>query len=260
MARGILRKPARPFSLRPAQVIVVGFAAAILIGTALLSLGPATEAAGSAPFTTAAFTSVSAVTVTGLASVDTATYWSPFGQAVILGLVQLGGLGIVTSASILILVVSRRVGLRGRLTAQAEIRSAGGDLRSLRRLTAFIVGFTLTTGGALVANLNLLGVLFRGRPAAEVTRPATRGILVGLTISVLTGVLLFGPRATVASANWIFQLKMALLATAVAFHLTIHQRVARNDAAAGARRATGAVGLLLWIGLAHAGCAFILLE
>jgi potassium uptake TrkH family protein len=163
VARGFLRTPARPFSLRPAQIIVVAFAAAIMLGTALLSLGPATEAAGSAPFATAAFTSVSAVTVTGLASVDTATYWSPFGQAVILGLVQLGGLGIVTSASVLILVVSRRVGLRGRLTAQAEIRSAGGDLKSLRHLTAFIVGFALTVEALVVVALTLRLWLGLGR-------------------------------------------------------------------------------------------------
>lgn len=124
-----------------------------------------------------------------------------------------------------------------------------------------LVGFTLATGGALVANLNLLGVLFRGRPAIEVTRPATRGIVIGLAISALTGALLFGPRATVASENGIFQTKMALLVGAVAFHLAIHQRVARNDAVAGIiRRATAATGLLLWTGLALAGCAFILLE
>ena len=88
MPRGILRRPARPFSLRPAQIIVAGFAAAILLGTALLSIPAATEGPGGAPFTTAAFTAVSAVTVTGMASVDTATYWSPFGQAAILALVR----------------------------------------------------------------------------------------------------------------------------------------------------------------------------
>ena len=64
----------------------------------------------------------------------------------ILGLVQLGGLGIVTSASLLILLVSRRVGLRGRLAAQAEVHSTG-DLGSLRRLTGFIVAFTLARRG-----------------------------------------------------------------------------------------------------------------
>ena len=123
-----------------------------------------------------------------------------------------------------------------------------------------LVGFTLVTGGALVANLNLLGLLFRGRPAIEVTRPATRGIAVGLAISALTGLLLFGPRATAASANSIFQTKMALLVAAVAIHLTVHQRVARNAGADVTRRVTGAIGLLLWLGLALAGCAFILLE
>ena len=124
-----------------------------------------------------------------------------------------------------------------------------------------LVGFTLTTGGALVANLNLLGVLFRERAAIEVTRPTSRGIAVGLSISVLTGALLFAPRASAAAANGTFQLKMLLLASAVIFHASVHQRVARNDVATPfMRRATAGVGLLLWTGLALAGCAFILLE
>ena len=123
-----------------------------------------------------------------------------------------------------------------------------------------LVGFTLTTGGALVANLNLLGVLFPGRPPIEVTRPASRGIALGLTISALTGILLFAPRATVASVNGIFQVKMLLLVAAVVFHTLVHQRVARVSGSLSLRRGTGAVGLLLWTGLALAGCAYILLE
>jgi hypothetical protein len=123
-----------------------------------------------------------------------------------------------------------------------------------------LVGFTLTTGGALVANLNLLGVLFPDRPAIEITRPASRGIALGLTISALTGVLLFAPRATVASVNGIFQTKMLLLTAAVLFHALVHQRVAGSSVSVSARRGTGAVGLLLWTGLALAGCAYILLE
>ena len=128
-------------------------------------------------------------------------------------------------------------------------------------LSAFhLVGFTLTTGGALVANLNLLGLLFPDRPPLEVSRPATRGIALGLAISALTGVLLFAPRATVASVNGIFQIKMLLLLTAVLFHGLVHQRVAGSSASAFARRGAGAIGLLLWTGLALAGCAYILLE
>ena len=124
-----------------------------------------------------------------------------------------------------------------------------------------LLGFTLTTGGALVANLNLLGVLLRDRAPIVVSRPATRGILAGLTISLLTGALLFAPRATTASVNGFFQAKMALLVAASAFHLAVHQRVVRRDGAGVAlRRLTAGIGLLLWTGLALAGCAFILLE
>ena len=123
-----------------------------------------------------------------------------------------------------------------------------------------LLGFTLTTGGALVANLNLLGVLFRDRPPIEVTRPTSRGIALGLAISAFTGVLLFAPRATVASVNWIFQLKMALLASALLFHMLVHRPVVRTSTSSVAHRATAVIGLLLWIGLALSGCAFILLE
>ena len=123
-----------------------------------------------------------------------------------------------------------------------------------------LLGFTLTTGGALVANLNLLGVLLRDRPPIVVSRPATRGILAGLTISLLTGALLFAPRATAASVNGFFQVKMALLLAASVFHLAVHQRVARDGTGVALRRLTAGIGLLLWTGLALAGCAFILLE
>ena len=125
---------------------------------------------------------------------------------------------------------------------------------------AHVLGFTLTTGGALVANLNLLGVLFPDRSPLDVTRPTSRGIAAGLTVSAVTGALLFAPRASAASVNGIFQLKMVLLASAVAFHLAAHRRVARDGTGLSTRRSTAAVGLLLWTGLALSGCAFILLE
>ena len=126
---------------------------------------------------------------------------------------------------------------------------------------AHLLGFTLATGGALVSNLRLLGILIPERPVLDVSRPATRGIAVGLLISIATGVLLFAPRATVASANRIFQLKMLLLVSAVAFHFTVHRGVSRRPAVSHAvLRTVGAVGFLLWAGLALAGCAFILLE
>ncbi|MEO6503800.1 MAG: potassium transporter TrkG [Jatrophihabitantaceae bacterium] len=122
------RQVHRPRS--PAQVIVLAFAAIAAVGTMLLSLPVATTGPGRASFMAALFTATSAVCVTGHLVVNTATFWSPFGQVVILALIQVGGFGIMTLASLLGVLVSRRMGLRSRITAAAETRSIGiGDVR-----------------------------------------------------------------------------------------------------------------------------------
>jgi hypothetical protein len=124
-----------------------------------------------------------------------------------------------------------------------------------------LLGFTLVTGGALVANLRLLGVLLTDRAVLDVVRPAGRGVAIGLLISVTSGALLFAPRAPDAAANATFQVKMLLLVAAAAFHATIHRAASRReDTPRVALGAVGAVGLLLWAGVAVAGTAFILLE
>ena len=110
------------------------FAVAVAVVTVLLMLPVSREGDGSAPFLTALFTATSAVCVTGLAVVDTPSYWSDFGEVVILAAIQVGGLGIMTLASLLGLLVARRLGLRARLTAAAETKSVGiGDVRTVVR-------------------------------------------------------------------------------------------------------------------------------
>ena len=126
----------------PARLVPLGFLAAIAVGTLLLMLPLARTGSGAAPFLTALFTSTSAVCVTGLIVVDTPTYWSGFGQAVILALIQIGGFGIMTGATMLGLLVTRRLKLNHRLLAQAETRTfALGDVGSVLRLiiTATII-------------------------------------------------------------------------------------------------------------------------
>ena len=118
----------------PAQVVVTAFLVADIVGTLLLLLPVSRADVGSAPFITALFTATSAVCVTGLATVDTATYWSTTGQAIILALIQVGGFGIMTLASLIALFLSRRMGLRTRLTAAAETKAIGpGDVRRVLR-------------------------------------------------------------------------------------------------------------------------------
>jgi trk/ktr system potassium uptake protein len=116
----------------PARIVPLGFLAVIAIGTVLLMLPAARQGPYQADPLTALFTATSAVCVTGLVVEDTTTYWSTFGQGVIMGLFQVGGFGIVTAATLLVLIVQRRVGLSNRMVAQLETKSRGlGDIRRL---------------------------------------------------------------------------------------------------------------------------------
>jgi trk system potassium uptake protein TrkH len=118
--------------LHPTRLVAIAFAAAIVLGTALLSLPIATASGNRPPLLTAAFTATSATCVTGLIIVDTPTYWSGFGQTVIAVLIQLGGFGIMTFASILVVATSRRMRLRFRMATQTETGSLElGDVRRI---------------------------------------------------------------------------------------------------------------------------------
>jgi len=124
---------------RPGRVIAGAFAGGITAGTALLSLPVATTSGRSASFMEALFTATSALCVTGHVIVDTATFWSPFGLVVILVLIQVGGFGVMSLATLLGLLVARRLGLRTRLTAVSESHSVGvGDVRRVLRGVALI--------------------------------------------------------------------------------------------------------------------------
>lgn len=112
----------------------------VLIGSGLLMLPWAHTQEGSADPVDAIFTSASAVTVTGLASVDTATYWTPVGQAIILVLVEIGGLGVIALATVLGLFIGGRLGLRTRLVAQADMHVVNiGEVRPLFRRVAVMM-------------------------------------------------------------------------------------------------------------------------
>ncbi|MEV1118297.1 potassium transporter TrkG [Actinosynnema sp. NPDC049800] len=135
----------------PARTVVFGFGAAVLLGTVLLALPVAAESGSSAGVVTAVFTATSAVCVTGLVVVDTATHWSTFGEVVVLGLIQAGGLGIMTLATLLGMLVARRLGLRMQLTAQAETKAGGlGEVRGVvRRVIAVSLAVEAVTAVVL---------------------------------------------------------------------------------------------------------------
>ncbi|WP_369408665.1 hypothetical protein [Herbidospora daliensis] len=118
----------------PIRAVVLGFAVVVVAGTGCLMLPGATASGASADWVTALFTSTSTVCVTGLVVVDTGAYWSVFGEVVIAVLIQAGGLGIMTLATVLTLLVSRQLGLRARMAVQAETKARTMlDLRKVVR-------------------------------------------------------------------------------------------------------------------------------
>ncbi|GAA0234422.1 TrkH family potassium uptake protein [Cryptosporangium japonicum] len=144
---------------RPARAVVLVFLGAIAVGTALLMLPASRRGDGSAPLLTAFFTATSAITTSGMSTVDTATYWSGFGHALLTVFTQAGGFGITAAATVLGLLVSQRLGLRGRLMAGAETGSgvAHGDVRRVLVLAAVVMFATEAVLAAVVTGRLWLG-------------------------------------------------------------------------------------------------------
>lgn len=125
----------------PARLVLMLFGAIILVMTLLLSLPIATTTGKPANLVDAVFTSTSAVCVTGLTVVNTASYWSLFGQIVIILGIHIGGLGVMTLASILALAVSRHIGLTQRMLAATEKTASLGKVGGLIR-TVIVTSLT----------------------------------------------------------------------------------------------------------------------
>ena len=137
----------------PVRSVPLAFLAVIIVGAALLMLPISRTDAASEVFMPALFTSVSAVCVTGLITVDTATFWTPVGQGIILGLIQAGGFGIMTLATLLALLVRKNIGLRDQLVAQSETHTLNlGDVRTvLLRVAKIMLTFEASTAAVLTA-------------------------------------------------------------------------------------------------------------
>ena len=127
--------------LSSSQTIIIGFAALILIGSLLLMLPISTQDGSGAIFSDALFTATSAVCVTGLVVQDTATYWSTFGQAVIIALIQIGGMGVVTVAIAISSFSGKQISLKQRSTMQEAI--SAHKVGGIVRLTGFIIKMTI---------------------------------------------------------------------------------------------------------------------
>lgn len=153
----IHRKDRQKRHMSSFKMIILGFLGVILAGALLLMLPIASKEGKMTPFPDTLFTATSAVCVTGLAVKDTGSYWSQFGQAVILALIQIGGLGVVTIAVSIAMLSGRKISLMQRSTMQDAISAP--KVGGIVRLTRFILKgtFLVELSGAML----LLPVFFK---------------------------------------------------------------------------------------------------
>lgn len=129
----------------PSQAILITFLGVITLGTILLSLPVASASRESAGVMTALFTTTSAVCVTGLVVVETATFWSLFGKIVIIGLIQIGGLGLLTIMALVLVISGKKITLTDRLVIQTAFNQE--NIRGMIRLVKTVIFGTLIVEG-----------------------------------------------------------------------------------------------------------------
>ncbi len=151
------------------MMVVYGFLALATVGTVLLYLPVASTGDESTPLVDAIFTAVSAVTVTGLVVADTATHWSLFGKGVIFALIFVGGLGFMTSAAFLLILVGQRLGLQNQLAIRRGlgVRQLGGLAALVRNIVITAIAFQVLGATALFLRWYVFGSLWEGISARE---------------------------------------------------------------------------------------------
>lgn len=208
----------------PAQLVVLAFSLLILVGTLLLWL-PFSVDGGAAHhgFRHSLFWATSATTVTGLGTVDVSGF-SLFGELVLLALVQLGGFGIMTIGSVVAIVASRRIGLRQRMLAQAEIGAV--DMGELRSLIASIAKITIAVEASialvLFVNLALTSDMGTGRAAYS-------GIFHAVTAFNNAGISLYSDNLSqfVHDPLVVFPITAAIVLGGIGFPVIIELRARR---------------------------------
>jgi len=146
------RKLLKKIRLNPVQILAIGFAIVILTGAILLTLPISSADGTNTSFIDCIFTATSAVCVTGLVTLDTGTHWNYFGKTVIITLIQIGGLGFMSFATLLSLILGKKITLRERLIMQESMNTF--NLQGLVKLAKYVLIFTFSVelmGGLLLS-------------------------------------------------------------------------------------------------------------
>lgn len=166
MSFGKKKKTAKSYQMHPTRIIATSFAAIILLGTVLLMLPVSSRDGQSVSLLKALFTATSATCVTGLVMADTWTQWSAFGQVVIISMIEIGGLGFMSAASVVIFLFRRKIGLRQRMIMAQAI--SVDDMQSVIKLQKWVIlgSLTIQACGALILFARFLPEYGPARAAA----------------------------------------------------------------------------------------------
>ena len=175
----------RPKNLSAMKIIAIAFAGIILLGAALLTLPAASRSGVSCGFLPALFTATSATCVTGLTLYDTYTQWSGFGQVVIISLIQIGGLGFMSAATLFVFLLRKRIGLKQRLV-MAQALSVG-DMDGIVRLQK-----TVLKGSFAIEGIGALILFFRFLPEFGFGKALKWGIFHAISAFCNAGFDIFG--------------------------------------------------------------------
>lgn len=175
----------RKKSLSPTKIIALVFAAIILLGAVLLSLPAASRSGVTCGFRPALFTATSATCVTGLVMYDTWSQWSGFGQAVIIGLIEIGGLGFMSAASLFVFFLRKKVGLKQRLV-MAQALSLN-DMEGVVRLQKLVL-----TGSLSIQAVGALILMVRFLPEYGLRKALRWGIFHAVSAFCNAGFDIFG--------------------------------------------------------------------
>lgn len=160
------KKKSKNRQMNPTRIIALSFAGIILLGTLLLMLPVSSRSGTSCPPLTALFTATSATCVTGLVMADTWSQWSAFGQVVIISLIEIGGLGFMSAASVVIFLFRRKIGLRQRMIMAQAI--SVDDMQSVVKLQKWVIlgSLSIQACGALILFVRFLPEYGPARAAA----------------------------------------------------------------------------------------------
>lgn len=175
----------RRIRLSATQIIAIGFAAIILLGAGLLCLPAASRSGVSCGFFPALFTATSATCVTGLVLFDTYTQWSPFGQAVIITLIEIGGLGFMSAASTFVFLLRRKVGLRQRMVIAQALNL--NDMDGVVKIQKLVI-----TGSLSIQGIGALILFLRFLPEFGFRRALAWGVFHSISAFCNAGFDLFG--------------------------------------------------------------------